>query len=226
MAEKRRPRHRFILLLAVALLAAGGSAAFVEARAYFASGVLQSERFDALAAGREVIGLSTASQRLVLDNCLDGVVAAYARTRPAEARDSVATECRNVGDRITKLSPAFSYAWYIGAVAAERLGDTAGVIERLRQSQITGPTEQWIAQLRVDIAEDNLAALPPDVRARHDRDLGLLVASRQGVASIAARYVKDTAFRDRITAIVEKMSQPDQQRFLANVEAVAARAGG
>lgn len=214
------------MLLALGLLAGGTYVAYLEARAYFASGVLQSERFEALASGRERIALSTASQRLVLDNCLEGIIATYARTRTAEQRNTVAVECRKVADQITASAPAFSYAWYIGALAAARLRDTQGVVARLRQSQITGSTEQWIAELRVDLAENNLAALPPDVLSRHEHDLSILVSSAEGVSSIAARYVRDAAFRERITAIVEKMPQADQQRFLANVQAAVTRATG
>ena len=220
MAAFRSP-PRIALLFSLALLLAGIWIAYVEAKSYFSGGDLPLERFEALAKGSQIIGMSTTSKRLVLDNCLDGVVAVHARTQPPEKRDRVAEECRSVVDEIVARTPAYSYAWYVGAVAASRLGDTKGVVDRLRQSQVTGPTEQWIAELRVGLAETYLADLPVDVRMQHDRDLALLVASDRGVRAIAARYVRDPDFRDRITTIVEQMPQRSQQRFLFNVQRAA-----
>lgn len=224
-SRKVRASQGVIFVFCLSLFLGGAWVAAQEARSYFSSGITQAERFAALADGTEVLSLSTASRRLVLDNCLDGVVAVYARTRPTDRRDSVAEECRRVADDITVRAPTYSYAWYVGAVAASRLKDTQGVIDRLRKSQIVGPNEQWIAELRVGLAETYLDQLPDDVRAQHDSDLKMLAQSSRGVTSIAARYVRDASFRERITAIVEQLPQRAQQRFLENVRTAATYLG-
>ena len=225
MARSSSSRH-LAMLLSLAVLGGGAFVAYEEASAYFANGLLPREKFAILADGAEFVGLSTTAKRIVLDNCYDGLVAVYARTQPADRRDRLAEECRKVIDEMVARTPAHSFAWFVGAHAAARLDDTEGVIERLRQSQITGPNEQWITELRVQLAETYLDRLPADVRALHDRDLALLAASAKGVESIAARYVRDPSFRERITAIVEKMPQSDQRRFLSNVRRAAASLGG
>jgi hypothetical protein len=60
-------------------------------------------------------------------------------------------------------------------------------------------------------------------RSAHDDDLRMLVRSDRGIATIATRYVSDAAFRDRITAIVETMTPPDQQRFIGSVRNALSR---
>lgn len=210
-------------LLFLALAAAGGLVAFAEARPYFSGGVLASERFQAIAEDRLTPGPSTASQRLVLDSCLDAITSIYGRTQPAARRAAVHRTCMDLADRIVAVSPTHSYAWFIGALAAEHLDDLSGMSSRLARSQATGPTEQWIAELRVDLAERHLAALQDDARGGHDRDLAMLVASDRGVRTIARRYARDQSFRNRIVPLIETMSMEQQRRFLRSIAAVVGR---
>ena len=210
-----------MLIVALALATSGAAVAYVEAKSYLSAGILPRERFDALAAGNVDIGLSTASHMLVLNNCYEAMTSVTARLQPAARRSAVASNCLIAADRISAGEPANSFAWYVGALAASENGDTLGMTQRLRTSQLSGPSEQWIVELRVNLAEDHLASLPPDALAGHDGDLTLLAQSQRGVSSIAQRYVRQADFRERITALVEKLPAEQQQRFLEYVRAAA-----
>ena len=120
-------------------------------------------------------------------------------------------------DGIAREVPAYAYAHYVGALAAAGLGDKDGFNHRIRAAQITGANEQWVAELRVGLVEDHLADVTADVAAHHEADLRLLAGSSRGVASISSRYVRQPDFRDRITTIVETMSEAEQERFVALV---------
>jgi hypothetical protein len=213
-----------MLIVTLALAISGGAVAYVEAKSYLSAGVLPRERFDALAAGDVDIGLSTASHMLVLNNCYEAMTSVAGRLQPAARRNAAATHCLVIADRISAGEPANSFAWYVGALASAENADTPGMMQRLRMSQISGPSEQWIVELRVDLAEDHLSTLPPDVLAGHERDLTLLAQSQRGVASIAQRYLRQADFRERITTLVEKLPAWQQGRFLEYVRAAAAQA--
>lgn len=223
MAAGGRVPHAFILLVSLALAGGGTFVAFGEAQAFLAGGVLPREKFQALATNTQMTSLSTASNHLVLDACYDAMTGVYGRLQPSSDRTAVASTCFAQADAMTASMPSYSYAWYIGAFSAAKLSDGVALADRLRQSQLTGPHEQWIAELRVALAEDNLTSLPPDVLLGNDRDLAMLVASSRGIASIAARYVGDPTFRSRITAIVEQLPPAAQRRFVSKVESAAGR---
>lgn len=218
--------RKAILVLSLALVGAGAWVGVREASPYFNAGIEDAERFASLVEKIPSPGPSIASERLVLDNCVRTISSLYGRLQPSERRAAVSSNCLKAADTIVRQSPSSSYAWYVGALTSELTHDTLGMNERLLQSQETGPTEQWIAELRVPLAEDHLADLTPEVRANHDRDLRMLVATVRGIASIAERYVGQADFRERITAIVETMPEDDQRRFVSKVGAAAQRAVG
>jgi hypothetical protein len=225
MATPGKSSHRLILLAALILCVGGAFAAFGETRSYLSGGTLPAEHFAALAEGRQLTGLSIPSNRLVLDNCFDALNGVYGRLQPADGRKAVATTCLQQAAQITRSMPSYSYAWYIASLSAAELGDSAGLADNLRQSQATGPSEEWIAELRVNLAEAHLGELPDDIRSHNDSDLAVLAESYRGVSSIAKRYVDDAGFRERITGIVEKLPDDVQRRFIAFVERAAQRTG-
>lgn len=225
MADNAATR-RAILFLSLALLGAGGWVGVREASPYFSSGIEDTERFSALAEAAPIPGPSIASERLILDNCVRTITSIYARLQPAARKAEVNGHCLEAADAAVQVNPSSSYAWYVGALTSALTGDIAGMNMRLLRSQQTGPSEQWIAELRVPLAEDHLGDLTPDVRANHDRDLGMLVASTRGISSIADRYVRQADFRERITAIVETMPEDDQRRFVSRVGSSARSAVG
>jgi len=214
-----------MLFVTLALATSGAAVAYVEAKAYLSAGIVPRERFDVLATGNIDVGPSSASHTLFLNNCYEALTSVAARLQPAR-RDLVAKNCLATADRISAEEPANSFAWYVAALSAAKAGDIPGMVRRLRMSQISGPSEQWIVELRVDLAEDHLAALSPDALAGHDGDLTLLAQSQRGVSSIAQRYVRQADFRERITALVEKLPAAQQQRFLDYVRGAAGQVSG
>lgn len=225
MADNAATR-KAILFLSLALLGAGAWVGFREASPYFTSGIEDTERYAALAERAPAPGPSIASERLILDNCVRAISSTYGRLQSSTKKAEVNGNCLKAADAAVRVNPSSSYAWYVGALTSALNGDAAGMNMRLLRSQQTGPSEQWIAELRVPLAEDHLAELTPEARANHDRDLKMLVASVRGIASIAGRYVDDTGFRERITAIVETMPEADQRRFVSQVGTAANRSVG
>lgn len=225
MADNAATR-KAILLLSLVLLGAGAWVGFREALPYFSRGIEDAERFTALAQAVPAPGPSIASERLILDNCVRTISSTYGRLQSAARKAEANGNCLKAADAAVRVNPSSSYAWYVGALSSALTGDIAGMNARLLRSQQTGPSEQWIAELRVPLAEDHLGDLTPDVRANHDSDLRMLVASTRGIASMADRYVRQADFRERITAIVETMPEEDQRRFVSRVGSSARSAAG
>ncbi len=215
-----------LLLFHLALVGAGAAVGTIETRAYLAGGITPAGGFDELARGIPDGGVSVASRKLTLTRCLDAMASLVARVQPTARRRAVQRNCLQISDAFVVQEPTNSLAWYVGAFAAGALSDTVGMATRLGEAQRTGPSEQWLAQMRVELAEENYAVLPASVREGQDRDLTLLALSRDGVASIAQRYVGQVDFRSRITRLVEQLPQAEQQRFLGYVKQATERVGG
>lgn len=172
----------------------------------------------------ELPALSIMSQNNALLDCataLDAMQSLAVMYSTAEARAGIAPKCLVMADRLAEQSPSNAYAWYVGAQASATIGDWDGFNQRLAMSWRAGPTEQWIGELRVALAEDNYSRLDSQTIAANDADLHMLVLSLRGVRTIAARYVANPDFRERITAIVEVMPAENQQLFVANVRRFA-----
>lgn len=213
-----------VLTGAAMLTAAGAVTAYQELDAFSAGGLGPADRFAALRSKSYHAAPSLLGKRLVLDACVEAIGGLYGRMQAEADRRLVFEHCRSEADAIARDMPSYAYAHYVGARTAALLGDVAGFNARVARSQITGPNEQWVAELRVALVEDNFEVIAPDVAERHLADLRLLVASQRGIASISSRYIKVPAFRERITAIVETMPEADQARFVANVRYAAGAA--
>lgn len=212
-----------VLAGSLVLAAAGAVTAYQEFGVFAAGGLGPADRFAALQRGTYHQAPSLLGKWLVLDACVEAIGGTYGRMQPGDSRQAVLEHCRSEAAAIARETPSAAYAHYVGALAAARLGDKAGFNASMLQAQVTGPNEQWIAELRVGLVEDQLADATPEVAARHAEDLRLLVASGRGVASISRRYVRQPEFRERITAIVETMSEAEQARFVALVGRAAAQ---
>ena len=212
--------HAALALLGAGVAVTGAWAMHQESTAYLAGGFSSIARVAAWTTQPVSPGLSIFTQKLTLldcDNALVGMASLEMQYVDAARRDAVAPTCLALADSLAADSPTFSYAWYVGARASAQLHDWRGLNDRLLRSRMTGPTEQWIAERRASLAEENLVALDEHAQAAHALDLRALVRSNHGVATIASRYVANAAFRDRITAIVETMTAEDQQRFIAGI---------
>lgn len=213
------------LLLAgsVCLASAGAAAAIQEFRAFSFGGVTDASRVAALSGGDFHYAASPDSRRSMLQACRSSISGLYGRLQVDAVRNPVLTTCLMTAEAIASENPTDSFAWYISALAASEIGDVTRFNERLLQSQRTGPSEQWIAEMRVQLAEDHYDSLTPAVRAKNDDDLAMLVQSQRGIRSIARRYVGVPTFRERITQIVETLPVAEQRRFLSSVRSAAAQ---
>lgn len=215
--------RRVLIVAASLLLVAAVVAAFLEATPYVNAGPSSGEQFEALRVGRAADGISINSHVVAMDSCLLALRSVYGRARPTADRLSVAETCRERAVSERAVSPSFAYAWYIEAMASSVRGDWPAMNRASVMAQRTAPTEQWLAELRVALAEQNFPVLDSVALAAHEFDLALLVRSNRGIASIATRYVEDSSFRSRITDIVSGLDPTSQRAFL---DAIRVAAGG
>lgn len=211
----------YLFLWGLILAIGGGAAAFREIHPYTQLAGDRAFRYQRLVDGEIDKGFSNNSKRLALDVCQKARVSYFGRLQPSDQQLDVAKTCLVLADEIVEGSPANGFAWYVGALMSSALFDTDGMNARLEHSYRTAPNEQWLAELRVNLAEDNLIRLSPTIRALHDQDLGMLVLSERGISSIARRWISEPSFRDRILAIVDRLSEHDQERFVDVVRDIA-----
>lgn len=169
-------------------------------------------------------GVSVLTQTKGLLDCANAINARnslMARYLDPALREAIAPKCLAMADFVLSGSPSHSYAWFVGALAAAAEEDWPEMSRRLALSERTGPSEQWIGEQRVQLAEDNYAVLDEAARRTNDADLDMLVRSGRGISRIALRYVNDVSFRERITAIVERLPAADQGRFVTSVRRAA-----
>jgi len=181
-------------------------------------GVAEFQKFSG-----ETLALSHKSNQYWVDGCLRAVTSIEGRLLYDEARALLHGSCQDVISSITEAAPNNAYAWYFQAYLALSNGSEDEFNAALLNSYEFGPAEQWIAELRVPMAERGMASLDAQALNGHLNDLGLLVQSRRGIKSIARRYVRDPDFRGRLTDVVETLPQSAQQRFLRTLKSEVAR---
>lgn len=126
-------------------------------------------------------------------------------------------KCEKVASEIIAAMPTNSYAWWVKAFAHAALGDEKQFNDSMQRSQLTGPNEQWIADLRVRFSEDNFALLSEASKAAHEKDIALLALSSSGAETVANKYISNPNSRERIIRIVEKLPAATQRNFLSRV---------
>lgn len=137
----------------------------------------------------------------------------------------MANSCLETAERALVETPSLSYGQLVASIAHFALNNPGAARLTLERSQSLGPNEQWIAERRVALAEVHYDDLGAYARAGHLADLGLLAQSRRGIRSIAARYVANPAFRERVTDVVETLPIEIQRRFVSIVRAEARNIG-
>lgn len=210
-------------LICVAGLALGSMALHREAAA-LAYGTQNSARlYSHIEEGTARTGLSYYSHKRLMAGCITGMTSLNAMVRTAEQNEIFARQCDTLSADILSSSPLDSFAWLISAQAAAVLKDTERMNLGLANSWATARNEQWLSTFRVEVAEANYAALTPEVRDNHSKDLTVLVESYAGISSIAQRYWAEPGFRERITDVVTGLPNDIQGRFLHYVREAAKR---
>jgi len=212
------------MIFAAVLFVLSAIALVYEAAPFSLQNASALTRFSTLEKGGETRAFSIYSQRFLLNDCLEAIAGPSGMAQPSERRGKMLKNCQSLAEEAASSNPTFALAWYIAAYASVELKQYKLFDFQLAAAQKTAPNEQWLATLRVSLAEDNLPRLSAEARAGNDADLKLLVQSWLGVASIAARYVAHKDFRERITLIVETMSNEEQRRFVNYVRAAAREA--
>ncbi len=161
---------------------------------------------------------STQGDYAVTDACLRVAMSTESLLSPSIERENLARACLRIMAEIIGSSPQNAYALFAQAFFLQILQQKNAMNAALELSYLSGPTEQWIAQLRVSLAENVLPELSSAAIRGHNQDLALLAQSRRGIRSIAQRYVNDPGFRARITGIVEGLPLDDQRRFLFTLQ--------
>ncbi|QRF54347.1 hypothetical protein D4A92_22785 (plasmid) [Rhizobium rosettiformans] len=166
-------------------------------------------------------GFSFYGQKRLMAACMQGMTGFWFSLAAPEQRKAHAENCLGHALSYAENTPLESLTWTVAARASFVLGDHDGLNRYLGYARRSAPNEQWVAGLRVNLAEDALAALSDINRLEHDQDLSLMVLSRKGISAIAGRYWANEGFRERITAVVEKMPNEDQRRFVSSVRRAA-----
>lgn len=225
LTSNRAPPLAFaVVSLGIGLM--GMTAGWFEAAPIFASGFDEKDAFRALSAGEVVPGPSTQSRNLVLNDCLTALNSFYGLAQPSEERRRVTEQCREIAGDIAKQTPSMSLAWLVQATTGAERQDWASFNLDLQRSRFTAPNEEWLAALRVDLAERHLADLDAKSQADHRDDLRLMAQSTAGAAALAERYVAFPDFRDRVTPLIGDLSPNVQRAFLAAVTEAHKRQGG
>jgi hypothetical protein len=216
------------LTLIVFTLILGSSGAYLVAREiapFNFSFVPRSEIFERLTNEPVPVPPSTFGTNVALEICDQTMTRLSFYLAPTARMSAVANSCIETARTSISQMPSHSYGYYIEALARFALGEADMAVAALERSQAVGPNEQWLAERRVGVAETHYAALEAYAGTGHLADLALLAQSRRGIRSIAARYVANPEFRERVTAVVETLPDDIQQRFVAVVRAEARTMG-
>lgn len=206
----------FLAAFAFCVMALGAWTLAREAAQYLVTGT-RIERIAALPDEPPFPGLALSTRQDNLRDCV------YALNRRSSLQvryisetfsETLPARCGAMALDAVRQMPTYSYGWYALAYTNALMGDWAAMNEHLHLAQQTGQASQWVAEQRVALAETYRTHLDERTLAGNDTDLTLLVRSQRGIGSIAARYINDPAFRERITAIVEAMPEDIQRRFI------------
>jgi hypothetical protein len=175
----------------------------------------------AIASGNLKAAFSFYGQKRLMAACMQGMTGLWAALAPVEQRIAHAERCLGFATTYTSHTSLEPLTWTVAARASFILGDNEGLNTYLDYAWRAGRNEQWVAGLRVALAEDARPVLSESNQSNHRSDLALMVMSRFGIAAIADRYWSDIDFRERITAIVEKLPEAEQRRFVSSVRRAA-----
>ncbi|WP_196259700.1 hypothetical protein [Pelagibacterium limicola] len=214
------PSALMLGIAALALAAAGWWLTARELSPYqFSFAVLRDAAAYADAAPAHALSLE--GNRVLLDTCARGMQGVSFLASPTALKTAVAHRCLDMAGETARLMPTYSYAHYVSAMALLALYRAEAAEEALLLSHQGARNEQWIAELRVALAEDNAELLGDYIGSVHRLDLAMLVQSRRGIRSIAHRYVASPDFRSRVTDVVETLPPDVQARFVQTVRSEA-----
>lgn len=205
--------------VAGALLAAVSAAeAFGEIVPYFASGVADQQRFEAILTRAFEPASSKWSRDLYLDDCLEVPRTIFAMAQPPATRKRLLEVCRKTAQSVIQTTPNASNAWLVLATTSADLRDFPTMRTALAMSKRTAPNLQWLADRRSRLVEANVAEVDATGRADYESDLAVLAGGEQGIAVLAQRYARSPDLRDTYVRIIDATSPGQKRAFLAKVK--------
>lgn len=206
-----------LFFVSVSLLATSVIAGQRELAGLAQVGATDENFFETVLAHDHSLPPSYKSADSILRRCINVVGGLYGALQPVERMELARWNCLDQADTAIARMPSYALGWYAKALFSYQLGEPKAGEAALIKAQQTGRHEQWIAEGRVQLAEDHFSTLSLAALSGHQKDLELLAQSARGVASVARRYTTQPEFRERITLIVEQLPPEDQVRFLNNV---------
>jgi hypothetical protein len=159
-------------------------------------------------------GISSQSQIDYLYNCRVALTSLTGRAQPSAVRATMLDHCEVAVQTMIEAAPDFSAAWYTAALIASFRDQPNRLNEALRRSYDTGPFEQWIAQLRVDLVEDTYSGVDEELRPLHQMDLANLLSNDPGRRFLAPRYLAFVDLHDRVDQALTTIDDAHARRFL------------
>ena len=208
-------------LFGAVLLFASAALTVQETSPFLATATSEAGRFQAFVAREAQLPVAENSRADIVSACYSLMRSIFARAQPTERRLGLIHACRELALATTASAPTVAIAWTVAAATAGELDDADNFNRELARSAGVAPHEQWIAELRVALTENYFALASEQTQIQEGIDIAILVQTRRGIRSLAARYVDDPGFRERVTRIVEALPPDEQTRFLREVQAAA-----
>lgn len=181
------------------------------------SGTTAASKTSALVARAIVPGPSYRSKLLVLNSCNDALNSVEGAVLPLDERRALLSHCSEIAHAVVATTPTYSLAWYVGALAAEGMGELGKMEAGLVQSQLTAPSQGWLALSRAIVATRHVSELSAEANASLDQDLAVLARSQRGVVWLAGQYLGSSQLAERIASVVETLPDEQQRQFLGSV---------
>lgn len=218
--ERSGNRHRpaILLICGLLLLIAAGYAGVKEISSYiYGSGTIRAKVED-YSMGNVDPGISIQSQTAYLLDCDLVMNSIVGRAQPTESRIRTLAACLAGATNIAKASPSFALAWVISATALAYKADWERFKVVLRYAYRSARSEQWLAKMRVGLAERHLQHYDEQLLQLHQNDLALLLSTPDGRAFLAPRYKTWEAAREQIDLILNDVPETWRDRFLRAVD--------
>jgi hypothetical protein len=199
------------------LAAVSAVQAFGEIVPYFASGVGDRQKFEAIVTGAFEPATSRWSRDLYLDDCMEVPRSFYALAQPTAMRQRMLVACNANARQVVQSTPNASNAWVVLAATSAELDDFATMRTALAMSKRTGPNLQWLADRRTRVAEAYTAELDAAARADYESDIAVLASSHLGRSLLAQRYARNEALRDTYIRVLDAAPAEQKRSFLSAV---------
>lgn len=170
-------------------------------------------------------GLSTQSRIDFLYHCRVALTSLTGRAQPSGVRRTLLETCSNASEAMVADTPGFSAAWYTIALVASFEHNSKRMNDALAKSYATGPFEQWIAELRVDLVTENIDKLDASLLDEHMQDLRNLLSNDRGRRLLAPRYLALPTLKPQVDGVLPQIEEPARRRFLNIVQRLLVEKG-